>query len=79
MSSINKALAVISCLPEALIENFKQMNIDQNGNVFYSGTIGTVGSTLAYGDEYVIEMKDPVLDRVIAHHYRLEYLVEEIG
>ena len=72
--------------PKALIENFKQMNIDQNGNVFYSGTIGTVGSALAYGDEYIIEMKDPVLemkdpvlDRVITHHYRLEYLLEEIG
>lgn len=65
--------------PQALIENFKQMNIDQNGNIFYSGTIGTVGSSLAYGDEYVIEMKDPVLDRVITHHYRLEYLLEEIG
>lgn len=65
--------------PKALIENFKQMNIDQNGNVFYSGTIGTVGSTLRYRDEYVIEMKDPVLDGSITHHYRLEYLLEEIG
>ncbi|MFJ7934191.1 DUF2848 domain-containing protein [Sporosarcina sp. NPDC096371] len=65
--------------PKALIENFEEMEINRDGNVFYSGTIGTVGSSLAYGDEYVIEMKDPVLDRVITHHYRLEYLQEEIG
>ena len=30
---------------------------------------------MTYGDEYVIEMNDPVLDRVITHHYRLEYLL----
>jgi hypothetical protein len=58
--------------PKALIEKYKQMSNDQNGNIVYSGTIG---SALTYGDEYVIEMKDPVLDRLITHHYLLEYLL----
>lgn len=65
--------------PSDLIKNFEKMKIDQDGNVFYSGTIGTVGSSLAYGDEYVIEMKDSVLNRAIRHHYKLEFLPEEIG
>src|SRR6478752_1045376 len=65
--------------PEKLIENFKEMKIGQDGHVFYSGTIGTVGNSLAYGDEYVIEMNDPVLNRVITHQYKLEFLPEEIG
>lgn len=65
--------------PKDLIENFEKMEIDQNGHVFYSGTIGTVGSSLAYGDEYVIEMNDPVLNRVIRHQYKLEFLPKEIG
>ncbi|MDI3090336.1 DUF2848 family protein [Priestia megaterium] len=65
--------------PKNLIENFKEMKIGQDGHVFYSGTIGTVGNSLAYGDEYVIEMNDPVLNRVITHQYKLEFLPEEIG
>jgi hypothetical protein len=65
--------------PKDLIENFKKMKIDQDGHVFYSGTIGTVGSSLAYGNEYVIEMNDPILNRVITHQYRLEFLPKEIG
>jgi hypothetical protein len=47
--------------------------IRRPGLVFLSGTPPTVGG-LVYGDEWEIELADPLLDRAIRHRYAVEVL-----
>jgi len=60
--------------PEKWVEHFNKMNANNTGNVFFSGTIDTKEGTLVFGDRYILELNDPVLNRSIKHEYSVEVL-----
>ncbi|EGK09208.1 hypothetical protein HMPREF9374_3062 [Desmospora sp. 8437] len=53
---------------------FEQMNVADEGNLFFSATINTVAKSLIFAEKYEFEMRDPVLNRVIKHQYRVDML-----
>lgn len=61
-------------VPEQWADLFEQMHVVEEGNLFFSATINTVAKSLTFADGYEFEMRDPVLNRVIKHRYRLDML-----
>lgn len=57
---------------------FKKMDVAEDGNLFFSGTINTVANTLAFAEKYEFELRDPVLNRTIKHQYNVKVLKEAI-
>lgn len=55
-------------------ELFAQMNVEEEGNLFFSATINTVAKSLTFAERYEFEMRDPVLNRVIQHQYEVDLL-----
>jgi len=64
--------------PKDWQETFERLHVAEDGNVFYSATVNTVGNMLVFGDQYEIEVKDPVLNRSIKHVYDVEVLQKGI-
>ncbi|HLR69324.1 DUF2848 family protein [Virgibacillus alimentarius] len=64
--------------PEQWEENFSKLNVEEDGNLFFSATINTEDNTLAFADKYEFELRDPVLHRSIKHQYEVNVLPESI-
>ncbi|WP_368653856.1 DUF2848 family protein [Ornithinibacillus sp. 4-3] len=64
--------------PEEWKELFAQLNVTEDGNVFYSATINTESNTLAFAESYEYELRDPVLQRSIKHSYNISILPKSI-
>lgn len=63
--------------PEKLIEDIeKELKIDKNGLVIFSGTIPSITGELLFGEEFKILMHDPVLKRSLEHKYNIKILPE---
>ncbi len=50
-----------------------------NGTVFMSGTLPTLGGGFVYADHFSFELRDPVLNRTIAHAYDVSQLTERVA
>lgn len=57
---------------------FAQLNVEQDGTIFFAGTINTLMGEIVYADSYEIRMIDPVKGRSISHSYTLEMLPRAI-
>ncbi|MFV9511614.1 DUF2848 domain-containing protein [Tepidibacillus sp. LV47] len=64
--------------PDAWSETFDRFKVAKDGNIFFSATVNTVGNMLVFGDQYEIELRDPVLNRSIKHAYNVEVLQKGI-
>lgn len=64
--------------PDKWTENFAKLEVENEGNMFFSATINTEENTLAFADKYEFEMHDPVLNRTIKHEYKVHILPESI-
>ncbi len=64
--------------PEQWEEHFSKLNVKDDGNMFFSATINTEENTLDFADKYEFELRDPVLNRSIKHHYYVNVLTEPI-
>ncbi|WP_339062097.1 DUF2848 domain-containing protein [Tepidibacillus marianensis] len=71
-----KLAALLS--PDEWSETFDRLSVAEDGNIFYSATVNTVGNMLVFGDQYEIELKDPVLNKSIKHAYHVEVLQKGI-
>jgi hypothetical protein len=58
---------------DAWLAILERERLDEPGLVFLSGTPPTLGG-LVFADAYDLELEDPLLDRTIHHHYRVELL-----
>lgn len=65
--------------PEELVRIVRERaDAPPTGLVIFSGTYVSVTGELAFGEMWSFGMDDPVLDRHIAHAYRVEHLLDEI-
>ena len=61
--------------PDRLLQEAeRQFKVRQDGTIFMSGTIPTVGGRLVYAEEFAFELHDPVLNRTIGHSYEISLL-----
>ena len=64
--------------PAELIQNLPDVTFpSEEGVVIFSGTISTRGG-LVFGDNYELELEDPVLNRKIAGSYRVRILPQYV-
>ncbi len=59
-------------------EDFTKMAIEQNGTIFFSGTVKIVSSKVAFAKTYEFILKDPLLQRTITHRYTVKELPNPI-
>jgi hypothetical protein len=71
-------LAVLNTA-EQMLESLEKAGAEMNGLAFLSGTLPTVGGQLAFGQEWEIELHDPVLDRTLTHRYTVHTLPRRPG
>ncbi|TCP21174.1 uncharacterized protein DUF2848 [Scopulibacillus darangshiensis] len=64
--------------PEEWRNTFDEKKVDQDGHLFFSGTVKIVNSEVAFATNYEFLLKDPVLERTIKHRYTVEKLPEAI-
>ena len=60
--------------PGKWAKQFNEKKVNNTGNIFFSGTIDTKEGALIFGDRYILELNDPVLNRSIKHEYSVEVL-----
>jgi hypothetical protein len=64
--------------PEEMLAKMPRDGIDKKeGLILFSGTIPTRGGVV-FGDSYELELEDPVLKRIIKHHYGVRILPQYI-
>src|SRR5699024_2988671 len=64
--------------PEQWDDYFSKLKVAEEGNMFISATINTEENTLSFANKYEFELRDPVLNRTIKHHYNVNILSESI-
>src|SRR5215467_1652411 len=58
--------------PEQLLGDAEnRFKVREQGTIFMSGTLPTVGGHLVYADHFAFELHDPVLNRTIRHAYEV--------
>lgn len=61
--------------PEQLLRAAeRRFKVRQDGTIFMSGTIPTVGGRLVYADHFAFELHDPLRNRALGHSYDVSLL-----
>lgn len=64
--------------PEQWADNFKNLDVEEEGNMFFSATINTEANTLDFADKYEFQLHDPVMNRTIKQQYNVHILPDSI-
>lgn len=61
----------VLCTVDYLLDLLRQADAPRDGLVLFSGTIPTREKRLLFPEGYMLELEDPVLDRVLRHIYKV--------
>ncbi len=61
----------VLCTVDYLLDLLRQAGAPRDGLVLFSGTIPTREKRLLFPEGYMLELEDPVLDRVLRHIYKV--------